>query len=157
MASVRPRPKRGHLICTRPQRRKEQRLAGWVESWEIKGDQVFRCPDFFGSFQAFHLLLFAHNLYFFTTIQMWQNVTSKQPMLLVQNHSKSRGPGDKSRGRKTMTWDTHCLPHKQRRTETGGSQGKHSSCLGLKFAFSGVRGQCACAYFPGKHKINNVI
>lgn len=31
-ASVRPRPKHGHPICTWPQRRKEERLAGWVES-----------------------------------------------------------------------------------------------------------------------------
>lgn len=71
-----------------------------------------------------HLRLFAHNLYFFTAIQIWQNVTSKQPMMLVQNHSKSTGPGDKSKGRKTITRDTHCLPHVQVKNWNSGGKVK---------------------------------
>lgn len=148
MASVRlsqawPSDMRGHRGG------KSRGLAGWGQAEEIKGNQVFAVSWLFWIISGLSSSAFAHNLYFFTTIQMWQNVNVKTAYA-VGARIIPRAQDLETKVEAEKRWLRHPLstPHASRRTETLGkspNQGKQGSCLGLKFAFSGVRGQCACA------------
>lgn len=151
MASVRPRQS-SHLICEA--QRRERAEVSWMDR-ELgnQGDQVLLCPDFLDHFRPF-IFCFLHTiLYFFTTIQMWQNVTSKQPMLLVQNHPKSTGPGDKVEAEKRWLETPTVYPTCKRRTETlrgKSNPRKTRQLLRAKICLLSVKGPVCVCLLPWK-------